>query len=66
MKLDQFTVNAFSGRQFGGNTYIVQDRSTGTTFQNGTDVVVELTGLVNVQGSTYAETATTLSFTLGS
>ena len=52
--------------QFGGNTYIVQDRSTGTTFQNGTDVVVELTGLVNVQGSTYAETATTLSFTLGS
>ncbi|WP_439530887.1 DUF4214 domain-containing protein [Pannonibacter sp.] len=30
--------------QFGGDTYLVQDRSANTTFANGTDVVVKLVG----------------------
>ena len=50
--------------QFGGNTYIVQDRSAGSSFVNGTDVVVELTGLVNVGGASYSETDTVFSLTL--
>lgn len=31
--------------QFGGNTYLVQDIAAGATFTNGTDNVVEITGL---------------------
>jgi S-layer protein len=34
--------------QFGGNTYVVQDLSAETTFQNGADVVVRLAGLVDL------------------
>ena len=47
---------AISWFQFGGNTYVVQDVSAGSTFVNGTDMVVELTGLVNLATATGAGT----------
>ena len=47
---------AISWFQFGGNTYVVQDISAGFTFVNGTDMVVELTGLVNLATATSAGT----------
>lgn len=37
--------NSVSWFQFGGNTYLVQDIAAGATFTNGTDNVVEITGL---------------------
>jgi S-layer protein len=37
--------------QFSGNTYIVEDVSAGTSFLNGTDIVVKLTGLVDLSTS---------------
>ena len=33
--------------QFGGNTYVVQDNSVNTSFNNGTDAIVKIVGLVN-------------------
>jgi S-layer protein len=37
--------------QFAGNTYIVEDVSTETSFLNGTDIVVKLNGLVDLSTS---------------
>jgi S-layer protein len=34
--------------EFGGNTYIVEDNSTATTFVDGADIVVGLTGIVDL------------------
>ena len=42
--------------QFNGNTYTVQDRSGASGFVNGTDVVVELAGLVNLGTATLTGT----------
>ena len=44
--------------QFGGNTYVVQDFSAATTFQNGVDSVVKLVGLVDLSNSTIDGAAT--------
>jgi Ca2+-binding RTX toxin-like protein len=38
--------------QFGGNTYAVEDMSAGSSFVNGTDLVVSLTGLVDLSTAT--------------
>jgi hypothetical protein len=46
--------------QFGGNTYVVQDNSTESTFQNGSDSVIQLQGLVDLSGFVY--TGGTLHF----
>ncbi len=35
-----------------GNTFVVANQSGAHSFQNGTDVVVELTGIQNLSGST--------------
>jgi len=44
--------------QFGGDTYIVEDRSgSTTTFTNGTDVIVKLTGLVDLSTSSFSSSA---------
>ena len=43
--------------QFGGNTYIVQDRSGSADFVNGTDIVVALTGLVDLSTASLAYSA---------
>jgi len=38
--------------QWAGNTYLVQDNSDNATFANGTDIVVKLTGLVDLSTAT--------------
>lgn len=47
--------------QFGGNTYVVQDKADGATFTNGIDIVVELQGLVNLATATLDAGANTLT-----
>jgi S-layer protein len=42
--------------QFGGNTYVVQDLSNATSFDNSTDIVVELVGLIDFSDATGAGT----------
>jgi S-layer protein len=43
---------AISWFQFGGNTYVVQDLSAGASFVNGTDIVICLTGLIDLSTAT--------------
>jgi S-layer protein len=50
--------------QFGGDTYLVQDRSANTTFASGTDVVVKLVGLYDLSTATINGTSTNV-LTLG-
>lgn len=50
--------------QWGGNTYLVEDRSTNATFTNGTDQVVKLVGLVDLSTAAI-DGATTNVLTLG-
>jgi S-layer protein len=38
--------------QFGGDTYLVNDLSASTSFVNGTDQVIKITGLVDLDGGT--------------
>ncbi len=45
---DGSTNGAVSWFQFNSNTYIVQDLAAANTFQNGTDLVVEITGTVDL------------------
>ncbi|HZH25603.1 MAG TPA: DUF4214 domain-containing protein [Azospirillaceae bacterium] len=42
------TNGAISWFRYNGDTYLVQDLSAGNTFQDGTDLVVKLTGLVDL------------------
>jgi S-layer protein len=53
---------AFGWFQFSGDTYLVQSRHDGSgvnaSFTNGTDMVVKLTGLVDLSTATGAGTAT--------
>jgi len=57
------TNSVYSWFQYGGNTYIVEDNSASATFDSGVDSVVQLTGLVTVNG--FAAVATTsATFTL--
>ncbi|MBA2673516.1 hypothetical protein [Ramlibacter sp.] len=41
--------------QFGGNTYVVEDRSNATTFQNGFDMVVRLTGAIDLSTASWSD-----------
>jgi len=52
---DGSTNGAISWFQYGGNTYIVEDNSAGATFGAG-DIVVKLTGLVDLSTATGAGT----------
>ncbi|WP_062234896.1 beta strand repeat-containing protein [Aureimonas sp. N4] len=47
--------------QYGGDTYVVEDNSTATSFVNGADTVVKLTGLHDLSTSTYASGTVTLA-----
>lgn len=40
--------------QYQGNTYVVEENSGATTFQNGTDAVVQLTGIHTLAGTSAA------------
>ncbi|WP_297506531.1 S-layer protein [uncultured Caulobacter sp.] len=53
--------NKVSWFQYGGDTYIVQDVAAGATFQNGSDIVVKLTGLVDLSKATFSAGAHTLT-----
>ncbi len=56
------TTGAVSYFQFAGDTYVVEDAATATTtFQNGTDVVVKLTGLLDLSTATFAAGVITLA-----
>ena len=46
--------------QFGGNTYIVEDTSAAATFQDGSDTVICLSGLVDLSSSTIASGVITI------
>ena len=45
--------------QFGGNTYVVENLSGGTSFVNGTDIIVKLTGAIDLSHSSFSSTAHT-------
>ena len=47
--------------QFSGNTYVVEDVSAGTSFVNGADSVVQLTGLVNLANAVVGDHALTIA-----
>jgi S-layer protein len=49
---DGSTNGAISFFYFGGNTYVVEDLSATATFVDGTDVVVRLSGIVDLSNST--------------
>ncbi|HZH26719.1 MAG TPA: DUF4214 domain-containing protein [Azospirillaceae bacterium] len=55
------TNGAISWFQFGNKTYVVQDLSNSNVFVNGTDLVVELTGLVNVGSAIHSGHVLTLA-----
>ena len=58
---DGHTANTvLSWFQFGGNTYIVEDTSAASTFQDGADTVVELVGAITLTTSTIASGVITL------
>ena len=42
--------------QYGGDTYVVEDNSASASFVNGTDIVVKLSGLVDLSAATGAGT----------
>jgi S-layer protein len=53
---DGSTNGAIKWFQYGGNTYVVEDMAAANTFQNGTDLVVKLTGAVDLSTATGAGT----------
>lgn len=46
--------------QYNGNTYIVQNVAGGASFTNGTDVIVKVTGLVNLNTAAFSSSTDTL------
>ncbi|MDB0035775.1 hypothetical protein N9E73_02565, partial [Planktomarina temperata] len=46
--------------QYGGNTFLVGSSATGSSFTNGVDTVVELTGLLDLSNSTISNDVLTL------
>jgi S-layer protein len=47
------TESAIKWFQFSGNTYLVEDNSAATTFQNGSDTVIKLTGVIDLSNDTF-------------
>lgn len=47
--------------QLGGDTYVVVDNSTGAAFVSGTDMLIKLTGTVELQGSAIATEILTIA-----
>ncbi|MHB8762684.1 MAG: beta strand repeat-containing protein [Coriobacteriia bacterium] len=46
--------------QFGGNTYVVQNDSASTSFVNGTDDIIKITGLVDLSTASFNATNGTI------
>ncbi|MBA5608607.1 DUF4214 domain-containing protein [Duganella sp. FT3S] len=47
--------------QFGGDTYVVENVSGGATFSNGSDIIVKLTGAVDLSTAAFSNTAHTIT-----
>jgi S-layer protein len=58
---DGGTNGALSWFQFGGNTYVVMDRSLANTFQGGTDLIVKLTGLVDLSTAVFSNAGSAIT-----
>jgi len=53
--------NALSWFQYDGNTYVIQDANNGDTdFQNGTDMIIQLSGLVDLSQASFNATNGTI------
>lgn len=46
--------------QFGGNTYVIENSSNGTSFLNNSDIIVKLTGAVDLSTASFSSSADTL------
>lgn len=46
--------------QFSGNTYVVENVNDGTSFLNNTDIIVKITGLVDLSTASFSSSADTL------
>jgi hypothetical protein len=46
--------------QTGGNTYVVENVNDGSSFLNGTDVIVKITGLVDLSGAAFSSSENSL------
>ena len=46
--------------QFGGNTDVIENANNSTSFVNGTDMIVKITGAVDLSTASYSVTASTL------
>ncbi|WP_342116649.1 DUF4214 domain-containing protein [Pseudoduganella sp. OTU4001] len=53
-------VGTFAWFQFGGNTYVVEDKAVDVGFKAGEDIVVKLVGLVDLSTATLGDHAITL------
>lgn len=51
---DGSTNSAFTWFQYSGDTYLVMDNSAESSYQNGVDSIVKLTGLVDLSKATFA------------
>ena len=47
--------NGISWFQFGTNTFVVQNMAADNTFNDGTDIIVKITGLVDLSASSFNE-----------
>ncbi len=54
------TANDLGWFQYSGNTYIVMDVTSDATFDNGTDKIVKLTGLVDLSTASFNDTTDTI------
>jgi len=57
---DGSTHGQFSWFQFGGNTYVVEDKSAGAGFVANTDIIIKLTGTVDLTKATVGNHEITL------
>jgi len=46
--------------QFGGNTYIVENMADGSSFTNGTDIIVKLAGNIDLSTASFNASSQTL------
>lgn len=58
---DHAAVGTFSWFQFNNNTYVVEDKSDGDAFVNGVDIIVKLTGNVDLTKATVGDHIITLA-----
>ncbi len=58
------TTGDISWFQFGGNTYVIENIAHGTSFLNGTDVIVKIVGAVDLSTASYSSSADTLLITV--